>query len=91
MMANLISANLQSVLYVLGGLALAVVGATISAVFYQYFTFNSCPPGTRPLPSPKGRIPLIGHRHLVNQVRGPQSSLTCREVCEIRLSDGLES
>jgi hypothetical protein len=70
-MLNLISGNLQSVFYVLGGLALAVVGAAISAVLYQYFTFNSCPPGTRPLPSPKGRIPLIGHRHLVNQVCTP--------------------
>jgi len=68
MALSMISGNVQSILLGLGGVALAVVVAAITAVLYQYFTFNSCPPGTRPLPSPTGRLPLVGHRHLVNQV-----------------------
>lgn len=90
-MLNYVFGNLQSVLYGLGAIALAVVAAAVTAVLYQYFTFNSCPPGTRPLPSPKGRIPIVGHRHLVNQVDTFQLPLICREVFVIRLSDGLES
>ena len=55
-------------LYVLLGLVVGGIVVASSAVLYQYFTFNSCPPGTRPLPSPKGRLPLVGHRNLIKQV-----------------------
>jgi hypothetical protein len=63
-------------IYILGAGVLACLGTLITAILYQYFTFNSCPPGTRPLPSPKGRLPLLGHRHLINPVKPPPISLT---------------
>ena len=53
---------------IISALVIALLTAT-AAVLYQYFTFNSVPPGTRPLPSPKGRLPVVGHRHLIHPVR----------------------
>jgi hypothetical protein len=51
----------------ISGLVIAAL-TVATAILYQYFTFNSCPPGTRLLPSPKGRIPVVGHRYLITPV-----------------------
>lgn len=59
--------SLDNLYIFLGIIGVGLVVAT-AAILYQYFTFNSCPPGTHPLPSPKGRLPLVGHRNLIKQV-----------------------
>src|SRR5277367_35663 len=69
-------------LYVLLGMVVVGVVVASSAVLYQYFTFNSCPPGTRPLPSPKGRLPLIGHRNLIAKVTSRGISNLWTDVSE---------
>jgi len=59
------------VLYFIGVGVVTCAVVAVTAVLYQYATFNSCPPGTRPLPSPKGRLPLVGHRYLIDAVQYP--------------------
>lgn len=59
--------GIYAVYVVVSGVVIA--GLTVAAaVLYQYFTFNTCPPGTRPLPSPRGRLPIVGHRYLTHPV-----------------------
>ena len=59
--------GIYAIYVVVSGVVIA--GLTVAAaVLYQYFAFNSCPPGTRPLPSPRGRLPIVGHRYLINPV-----------------------
>ena len=67
-MGILVEFNLWFPLYVVGITALVGIGSVAAGILYQYFTFNSCPAGTRPLPTPNGRLPLVGHRHLLTPV-----------------------
>jgi len=54
--------------YIFGGAVLNGLLAGLGLILFQYFTFNRCPKGTRPLPSPKGRLPFVGHKHLMDPV-----------------------
>lgn len=76
-----IALKLWYVLYIVGVATVVGIGSVVAGILYQYLTFNSHPAGTRALPSPKGRLPLVGHRHLLTAVQiSFWPMLTCRAL-----------
>jgi hypothetical protein len=62
-------------LHFIVGLAVFAASGAVVAILYQYFMFNVTPAGTRALPSPTGRLPLVGHRYLTQPVRRVEMEL----------------